>query len=119
MSEIKWYLKCPKCGDTGEVGTIVPGENSESDIICMKCDYQSNNIKEWKVSENDDLKTFMGVLTAIKPLKTSGDVQFVITVPQAMADEALRRAGGFINPAESRWCAIAVLNEEKKDDPQS
>lgn len=60
---------------------------------------------------SDELKTFIGVLTAIKPLKTSGDVQFIITVPQAMSDEALRRAGGFINPAESRWCAIAVLDQ--------
>lgn len=64
---------------------------------------------------SEEHMSFTGVLTAIKPLKTSGDVQFVITVPQAMADEALRRAGGFINPAESRWCAIAVLKEEKKD----
>lgn len=59
--------------------------------------------------------SFTGVLTAIKPLKTSGDVQFVVTVPAEMADEALRRAGGFVRPSQSRWVAVAVMNEEKKD----
>lgn len=55
---------------------------------------------------------FTGTLTAVKHLKTSGDLQFVITVPKQMANEALRRAGGFPDPAQSRWMAVAVLDTQ-------
>lgn len=57
---------------------------------------------------------FTGTLTAVKHLKTTGDLQFIITVPTHMADEALRRAGGFPNPAKSRWMAIAVMEEPEE-----
>lgn len=52
---------------------------------------------------------FRGVLTAIRPLKTSGDVQFIVTVPAHEANEALKLAGGFIDPKESRWVAVARI----------
>lgn len=60
---------------------------------------------------------FTGVLSAVKHLKTSGDLQFIISVPKQMADEALRRAGGFPDPAKSRWMAIAVLQDEAGNVP--
>lgn len=53
---------------------------------------------------------FKGVLTAIRPLKTNGDVQFIVTVPKQDANKALQLAGGFVDPAISRWVAVAVLN---------
>lgn len=55
---------------------------------------------------------FTGTLTSVRHLKTSGDLQFTITVDKSMANEALRRAGGFPDPATSRWMAVAVLDNE-------
>lgn len=65
-----------------------------------------------------DKMAFTGVLTAVKHLKVSGDLQFIITVPSQMANEALRRAGGFPTPDKSRWVAVAALEEPTDDDVQ-
>jgi hypothetical protein len=68
-----------------------------------------------------DLMTTTGVLVHLKPMKTSGKLQAIVEFEPEVADEALRRLGGLVKPTDSRWVAIAVLNEniEVKDNGET
>lgn len=59
-----------------------------------------------------DHMTTTGVLVGIKHSKTSGSLKIEIEVAKEMADEALRRLGGFPKPDVSRWVAVAVLEDQ-------
>ncbi len=46
------------------------------------------------------------------------EIQFIFTVPAEKGTEYLEKIGGFPKPGESRWCAIARLDQTKEDQPQ-
>ena len=52
-----------------------------------------------------------------KLIRTRGVVQLVFELPIEHADKAYQALGGMPNPAESVWCAIARLEDDKAEMP--
>lgn len=48
----------------------------------------------------------------VKHMKTTGAIRIEIEVVKEMADEALKRIGGFPDPASPRMVALSVMNRE-------
>jgi len=52
-----------------------------------------------------------GILTNIRHIKTTGEMRLEITIAKEMANAAFDRLGGFPDPGQSRWVALAVLKD--------
>lgn len=64
------------------------------------------------VQELDEPMACRGVLVNMRPMKTSGKLRIEIEVEQEMANDAFEKLGKFVNPAKSRWVALAVIQTD-------
>jgi hypothetical protein len=50
--------------------------------------------------------------SSFRPVHGRKVLQIVLEVPIELGDDALKKLGGLPRPGESRWCAIALLEEK-------
>lgn len=62
---------------------------------------------------------FEGCFVGVKPAKSRGVYTFHIEVDEQMADECLRRIGGLPRASESRRVAVALLESESGNAPET
>ncbi len=60
-------------------------------------------------------EAILATFSDFKTVKTRSTAQLIFEIPIDQADHALKMLGGIPQPAEERWCGIALAPKERKE----